>query len=112
MSAITEFFSNIGVIIYGLLSQILTVLNLVTYFFSMIGYLFKSFAYSITYLFSMIGYFIKGFFEQFSLIGNIISSVFQLISKGFEFILYIIGAFVSFINLFVSFTDNGGEDLF
>jgi phage-related protein len=112
MSTVSEFFTNLGLIIYGILTQITQVFNLVFYFFSVVSYLFKSFIYSIVYLVTMIGYFIKAFFEQFSLIWNLFYSIFEIITKGFEFILYIIGSIVSFINLFVSFTDNGGEDLF
>jgi phage-related protein len=112
MSTVTEFFTNLGLIIYGALTQLFQIFDLILYFFSMLGYIFKSFFYSITYLLTMIGYFIKGFFEQFSFIWDLIKSIFEIITKGMEFILYILGAFVSFINFFVSFTDNGGEDLF
>lgn len=112
MSTVTEFFTNLGLIIYGALTQLFQVFDLILYFFSMLGYIIKSFFYSIIYILTMIGYFIKGFFEQFSLIWDFIKSIFELFTKGLEFILYIFGTFVSFINFFVSFTDNGGEDLF
>lgn len=112
MSTVTEFFSNLGLIIYGVLTQLFQVFDLILYFFSMLGYIFKSFFYSIFYLFSMAGLFIKSFFEQFTFIWDLIKSLFEIITKGMEFILYIFGAVVSLINLFVSFTDNGGEDLF
>jgi len=112
MSTIIEFFNNLGLIIYGLFMQIFPLFDLIFYFFSMLSYIFKSFIYSITYLVSMIGYFIKGFFDQFSLIGNFLMSLLELLTKGLEFILYIFGGIVSVINLFVNFTDNGGEELF
>lgn len=112
MSTVTEFFTNLGLIIYGALTQLFQVFDLILYFFSMLGYIIKSFFYSIIYILTMVGYFIKGFFEQFSLIWDFIKSIFDILAKGLEFILYIFGTFVSFINFFVSFTDNGGEDLF
>jgi len=112
MSTVTEFFTNLGLIIYGVLTQLFQVFDLILYFFSMFGYIFKSFFYSITYLLTMVGYFIKGFFEQFSFVWDLIKSLFEILTKGMEFILYVFGTVVSLINLFVSFTDNGGEDLF